>query len=83
TIQDIKKMEKPTLKVSNDQSPLVVNNSGGETPQTEPDQKLQLDEVAEEPDQIDQPNMASEDQAIDNVQQEPQLRRSTREKPSR
>ncbi|KAJ1381953.1 Retrovirus-related Pol polyprotein from transposon TNT 1-94 [Sesbania bispinosa] len=73
-------MEKPTLKVSNDQSPLVVNNSGGETPKIDPDQEIQLDEMVEEPDQIDQPNMALEDQAIENVQQEPQLRRSAREK---
>lgn len=84
TIQDIKKMEKPKLKVSYDQSPLVVNKSGGETPQTEPDQDIQLDETIEEPPQEEQPDQVMEDQSGEDVQHEPQVRRSTRERqPSR
>ncbi|WVZ01079.1 hypothetical protein V8G54_027148 [Vigna mungo] len=79
TIQDIKKVEKPTLKLISDQSPIVINNSGGETPQAEPE--LQLDEMAEE---ADQPNLTEVDQLIEETPQEPQLRRSTRQKqPSR
>ncbi|WVY90442.1 hypothetical protein V8G54_035956 [Vigna mungo] len=64
TIQDIKKVEKPTLKLISDQSPIVMNNLGGKTP--------------------DQPNLTKEDQPIEDALQEPQLRRSTRQKqPSR
>ncbi|WVZ17355.1 hypothetical protein V8G54_010337 [Vigna mungo] len=81
TIQDIKKVENPTLKVISDQSPIVMNNLGGETRQTETNQELQLDEMAEE---ADQPNLTEVDQLIEDAPQEPQLRRSTRQKqPSR
>ncbi|WVZ00881.1 hypothetical protein V8G54_026950 [Vigna mungo] len=81
TIQDIKKVEKPTLKPISDQSPIVMNNLGGETRQVETNQELQLDEMAEE---ADQPNLTEEDQPIEDAPQEPQLRRSTRQKqPSR
>ncbi|WVY89808.1 hypothetical protein V8G54_035322 [Vigna mungo] len=81
TIQDIKKVEKPTLKLISDQSPIVMNNLGGETRQAETNQELQLDEMVEE---ADQPNLTEVDQLIEDAPQEPQLRRSTRQKqPSR
>ncbi|WVZ24581.1 hypothetical protein V8G54_003125 [Vigna mungo] len=54
TIQDINKLEKPTLKLISDQSPIVMNNLGGETRQAETNQELQLDEMVEE---ADQPNL--------------------------
>lgn len=37
-ILDIKKLEKPIPNPSYDQSPIVVSNSGGETPHTKSDQ---------------------------------------------
>ncbi|WVZ20353.1 hypothetical protein V8G54_007675 [Vigna mungo] len=55
--------------------------AGGETRQAETNQELQIDEMAEE---ADQPNMTEVDQLIEDAPQEPQLRRSTRQKqPSR
>ncbi|WVZ01025.1 hypothetical protein V8G54_027094 [Vigna mungo] len=79
TIQDIKKVGKPTLKLISDQSPIVMNNLGGETRQAETNQELQLDEIAEE---ANQPNLTEVDQLIEDTPQEPQLRRSTRQKQS-
>ncbi|WVZ15791.1 hypothetical protein V8G54_013357 [Vigna mungo] len=77
TIQDIKKVEKPTLKLISDQSPIVMKNLGGETRQAKTNQELQLDEMAEE---ADQPNLTEVDQLIEDAPQEPQLRGSTRQK---